>query len=65
MRKAPSRLRKTAFRLKEIKLIIIDNKTLRGLGSFQKDFRNSDGSPRKVKAELGLDSIVAIKTIKF
>lgn len=65
LRKAPSRLRKTAFKLKQIKLILLDNKTLRGLGSFQQGFRNSDGSPRNAKVLLNLENITAIKTIKF
>ncbi len=65
LRKAPSRLRKTAFRLREIKLILLDDKTVRGLGSFQKGFRNSDGSPRNAKVLLDLENITAIKTIKF
>lgn len=65
LRKAPSRLRKTAFRLREIKLILIDDKTVRRLGSFQEGFRNSDGSPRNAKVLLDLESITAVKTIKF
>lgn len=65
LRKAPSRLRKTAFRLREIKLILLDDKTVRGLGSFQEGFRNSDGSPRNAKVLLDLEDITPIKTIKF
>ena len=64
-RKAPSRLRKTAFRLREIKLIFLDDKNFRGLGSFQKGFRNSDGSPRNAKVLLDLENITAEKIIKL
>ncbi|MBF8280600.1 MAG: hypothetical protein HW383_373 [Candidatus Magasanikbacteria bacterium] len=65
LRKAPSRLRKIEFRLREIKLILLDGKKVRGLGSFQEGFRNSDGSPRNAKVLLDLESITAEKTIKF
>jgi hypothetical protein len=64
-RKAPSRLRKTAFRLKEIEIILLDDKRLKELGSFQKGFRNSDGSPRNAKVLLDLEDIAAEKIIKF
>jgi len=65
LRKAPSRLRKTAFKLKEIKLILLNDKMLKKLGSFQKGFRNSDGSPRKVKVLLDLDDVNSVIEIKF
>lgn len=65
LRKAPSRLRKTSFRLREIKLILLDDKKVRGLGSFQEGFRNSDGSLRNAKVLLDLENITAEKTIKF
>lgn len=65
LRKAPSRLRKTAFELKEIDLILLDNKMVKRLASFQKGFRNSDGSPRNAKVLLGLDNIKLAKVIKF
>ncbi|MBI2623705.1 MAG: hypothetical protein HYW65_04015 [Candidatus Liptonbacteria bacterium] len=65
LRKAPSRLRKTTFRLTEIDLTLLDDKTVRGLGSFQEGFRNSDGSPRNAKVLLDLDSIKIAKVIKF
>lgn len=64
-RKAPSRLRKTAFRLQEIRLILLDDKMIQRLGSFQKGFRNSDGSPRNAKVLLDLENITPIKIIKF
>lgn len=65
LRKVPSRLRKTAFRLREIMLISLDAKILKESGSFQKGFRNSDGSPRKAKVLLDLENIIAEKIIKF
>jgi len=64
LRKAPSRLRKTAFDLKEIKLILLDNKMVSGLGSFQEGFRNSDGSPRNPKVLLSLEEIIPLRIIK-
>lgn len=65
LRKAPSRLRKTSFRLNEIKLVLLDEKTARLLGSFQEGFRNSDGSSRNPKFLLDLETVVPIKIIKF
>ena len=65
LRKAPSRLRKTAFRLREIKLILLDDKAVQSFGSFQEGFRNSNGSPRNAKVLLDLDNINPVKTIKF
>ncbi len=56
-RGALSRLRKCEFDLKEIMLIKIDNKTLKKCGSFQKNFRNSDGSPRRSKVLLDLEKL--------
>ena len=65
LRKAPSRLRKTMFRLKEIKIILLDDKMVRQLDSFQEGFRNSDRSPRNAKVLLNLDDISPVKIIKF
>lgn len=65
LRKAPSRLRKTAFRLSEVNLILLDNKMVKRLGSFQEGFRNSDGSPRNAKVLLDLDNIKPAKVIRF
>ena len=48
-RGAWSRLRKFTFDLKQISLIEITDKTLVKCGSFQANFRNSDGSPRRKK----------------
>lgn len=64
LREAPSRLRKTAFKLKEIKLILLDDKTVRELDSFQEGFRNSNGNPRNAKVLLNLDDVHPIKIIK-
>lgn len=65
LRRAPSRLRKVAFRLKEIHLVLLNDQTIRQVSSFQEGFRNSDGSPRKAKILLDLDTIEPLKTIKF
>lgn len=65
LRKAPLRLRKTSFRLREIDLILLDGAAMKKVGSFQKDFRNSDGSPRNAKVLLDLAKITPVKTIKF
>ena len=54
-RGAKPRRRKTAFTLSEIRFVCFDLEALQKCGkSFQKDFRNADGSPRREK--------VAIKT---
>lgn len=65
LRKAPSRLRKTAFRLSEIDLILLDDKMVKRLGSFQEGFRNSDGSPRNAKVLLDLENIKPARVIRF
>jgi len=65
LRKAPSRLRKTVFRLDKIDLILLDDETVKGLRSFQEGFRNSDGSPRNAKVLLDLENITPTKIIKF
>ena len=51
--------------LKEIRLIVIDSKMIRNVCSFQKGFRNSDGSPRNSKMLLDVESIAPITTIIF
>lgn len=56
-RGAISRLRKCEFDLKEIMLIKIDKSTLEKCGSFKKDFRNADGSPRRSKVLLNLEEL--------
>ena len=56
-RGAWSRLRKTYFALKQISFIQVDENLLRRSGSFQRDFRNADGSPRREKVMLNLENI--------
>jgi hypothetical protein len=56
-RGAWSRLRKQTFSLSQISIIEITDKTLIKCGSFQEDFRNSDGSPRRKKVLLNLESL--------
>jgi hypothetical protein len=50
-----SRLRKQKFSLSQISIINLTDKTLVKCGSFQEDFRNSDGSPRRKKVLLNLE----------
>lgn len=67
-RGALSRLRKTEFNLKEIMFIKMNKETLEKCGSFQKDFRNADGSPRRSKVLLDLEKLnekEIIHKIKF
>ena len=56
-RGAWSRLRKRSFRLKQISFVEITDDTLIKCGSFQTDFRNADGSPRRSKVLLDLEKI--------
>jgi hypothetical protein len=56
-RGAWSRLRKQQFSLAQISIIEITDKTLVKCGSFQEDFRNSDGSPRRKKVLLDLEAL--------
>lgn len=56
-RGAWSRLRKVEFDLQQISFIEITDKTLVKCGSFQQDFRNSDGRPRRKKVLLDLEKI--------
>jgi len=56
-RGAWSRLRKVSFDLQQISFIKITDETLIKCGSFQEDFRNADGSPRKAKVLLDLEAI--------
>ena len=56
-RGAWSRLRKVSFDLQQISFIKITDSTLVNCGSFQKDFRNSDGNPRRSKILLDLEKI--------
>jgi len=56
-RGAWSRLRKVSFELQQISFIRITDDTLVKCGSFQRDFRNADGSPRREKVLLDLEKI--------
>lgn len=56
-RGAWSRLRKTSFDLKQISFIKITDETLVKCGSFQKDFRNANGKPRRAKVLIDLEKI--------
>ncbi|GIW68392.1 MAG: hypothetical protein KatS3mg099_340 [Candidatus Parcubacteria bacterium] len=56
-RGAWSRLRKVDFALQQISFIEIDGPVLVKCGSFQRDFRNSDGKPRREKVLLDLEKI--------
>ncbi|MBU2495897.1 MAG: hypothetical protein KJ935_05325 [Candidatus Omnitrophica bacterium] len=56
-RGAWSRLRKVSFDLQQISFIKIDDSTLVKCGSFQRDFRNADGRPRREKVLLDLEKI--------
>ena len=56
-RGAWSRLRKVEFNLKQISFIKIDDSVLVKSGSFQRDFRNADGSPRREKVLLDLEKL--------
>lgn len=53
-----SRRRKTEFVLSEIHFICFDTETLNlCCGSFQKGFRNADGSPRREKITINIRKI--------
>lgn len=56
-RGARSRLRKVEFNLKQISFIKIDDDVLVKCGSFQRDFRNADGNPRREKVLLDLEKL--------
>jgi hypothetical protein len=56
-RGAWSRLRKVSFDLQQISFIQITDNTLVKCGVFQKDFRNSNGKPRREKVLIDLEKI--------
>lgn len=56
-RGAWSRLRKVSFNLQQISFIKITDETLVECGSFQSNFRNSNGRPRREKVLLDLEEI--------
>lgn len=56
-RGAWSRLRKVSFLLRQISFIVLSENSLRKTGSFQADFRNANGKPRREKALIDLEKI--------
>jgi len=56
-RGAWSRLRKVEVKLEQISFIKIDDAVLVKSGSFQRDFRNADGTPRREKVLLDLEKL--------
>lgn len=56
-RGAWSRLRKVSFDLQQVSFLKITDATLMKCGSFQTDFRNSNGSPRRSKLLIDLENI--------
>ena len=63
-RGAWSRLRKVSFYLKQISFIRLTDDTLIKCGSFQSDFRNSNGKPRRSKVLIDLEKLEE-ETIHF
>ena len=53
-RKATSRKRKTNMKISRIDLIRIDDELLIECGTFQENFRNANGNPRRKKVLLDL-----------
>lgn len=56
-RGAWSRLRKVEFKLEQISFIRVDDTVLVKCGSFQRDFRNAGGQPRREKVLLDLEKL--------
>jgi hypothetical protein len=56
-RGAWSRLRKVSFSLEEIDFLVLDAAALARSGSFQKNFRNADGSLRRSKVLIDLEKL--------
>ena len=56
-RGAWSRLRKVSFDLQQISFIRLTDDTLVKCGSFQSDFRNADGRPRRSKVLIDLEKL--------
>ena len=56
-RGAWSRLRKVSFTLEQISFIRLTDDTLVKCGSFQSDFRNSNGRPRRAKVLIDLEKL--------
>mgnify|MGYP001277034403 FL=1 len=64
-RGAWSRLRKVEFNLKQISFLKIDDAVLVKCGSFQVDFRNSNGRPRREKVLLDLEKLDEEEIVYF
>ncbi len=66
-RKATSRRRKTHFRLDEISFVKMDVNLVEKASTAQKNWRNADGSPRRAKVKINLNSIESniVHTIKY
>ena len=56
-RGASSRLRKTAFDISGYAVVGINATTLNLSGSFQQNFRNADGRPRRAKVKINLEKL--------
>lgn len=56
-RGAWSRLRKVSFNLQQITFVELTDSSLVKCGSFQSDFRNSNGNPRRVKVLINLEKL--------
>ena len=63
-RGAWSRLRKVSFDLQQVSFIRLTDKTLVKCGSFQTDFRNSNGRPRRPKVLINLERL-KVETVYF
>ncbi|MFH1550068.1 MAG: hypothetical protein ABIH04_05865 [Planctomycetota bacterium] len=60
-RGARSRIRKVSCELQRISFVKITDDTLVKCGSFQKGFRNANGSPRKPKVKINLKKLDEIE----
>jgi len=64
-RKAPSRVRKSAFRLTEVRIFLMDAAYVKKCKLFQKGMRNSNGSKRKDKVLLNLVDTKPVAIVTF
>ena len=64
-RGAWSRLRKVSFDAKQICMICLHRAALERTGQFQQDFRNADGSPRRVKVMVDLEKLAESDAVYF
>ena len=58
-------MRKVEFNLKQISFLKIDDAVLVKCGSFQVDFRNSNGRPRREKVLLDLEKLDEEEIVYF